>query len=518
MPDMLFEAGLETMPLAARMRPRTLDEVVGQDHLLAKGRPLRKAIESDRLGSIVLYGPPGSGKTTIADVIAGITKSKFVRLNAVYSGIADIRRVTAEARDDLAMRGARTVVFIDEIHRFNKSQQDALLPAVEDGSITLIGATTENPFFDIIAPLVSRSRIFMLKPIGPEQLLKLLVRASLDAERGLGGMGIAFSREALEYISVHAGGDARIALNVLEMASVSAEKDEVSLELVSDILGRTLLKYDMQGDIHYDVISAFIKSMRGSDPDAALHYLARMLESGEDPRFIARRILIHASEDVGMADPTALSVAAAAAYAVEHIGMPEARITLAQAAIHIATAPKSNAVVMAVDSAIQDLKDKPLGQVPAHLSSGGYKGAGELGKAIGYKYPHDWPGGWVEQQYLPDEFKGARYYKPLETGGYEPVWIRVAIRMLVPGGLLMYKRQESSEPELPWTYARSGEAAVDAALRIASKAGMTVKGSLRTADSEDSFRGGRARDISITFEAECIVPDDGIPEGFVLAE
>ncbi len=518
MPGMLFEAGLETMPLAARMRPRTLDEVVGQDHLLAKGRPLRKAIETDRLGSIVLYGPPGSGKTTIADVIAGMTKSRFVRLNAVYSGIADIRRVTAEAKDELAMRGARTVVFIDEIHRFNKSQQDALLPAVEDGSITLIGATTENPFFDIIAPLVSRSRIFMLKPIGPEGLLTLLVRATEDAERGLGGMGLSFSRQALEYISVHAGGDARIALNVLEMASLSAEKGEVDLELVSDILGHTLLKYDMQGDIHYDVISAFIKSMRGSDPDAALHYLARMLESGEDPRFIARRILIHASEDVGMADPTALTVAAAAAYAVEHVGMPEARITLAQAAIHIATAPKSNAVVLAIDSAVQDLKEKPLGQVPAYLSSGGYKGAEVLGKAQGYKYPHDWPGGWVEQQYLPDEFKGAKYYKQPETGGYEPVRIRVALRMLVPGGELVYRRQGATEPELPWTYARGGEGTAEAARRIAAKAGVIVKGAFRAVDSSDAFRAGRARDVSITFEVECTLPQEGLPEGFMLVE
>lgn len=516
MSRMLFEAGIETMPLAARMRPRSLDEIVGQDHLLGRGRPLRRAIESDRLGSIVLYGPPGSGKTTIADVVAEMTSSRFVRLNAVYSGVADIRRVIGEARDDLAMKGAKTVVFIDEIHRFNKSQQDALLPAVEDGSITLIGATTENPFFDIVAPLVSRSRIFMLKPIGHEALLSLLERATRDSERGLGGSGLEFDPKALEYIAKHAGGDARIALNVLEMASIAAEGPEVGIDLVSDILGRTLLKYDMQGDIHYDVISAFIKSMRGSDPDAALHYLARMLESGEDPRFIARRILIHASEDVGMADPTALGVAAAAAYAVEHVGMPEARITLAQATIHIATAPKSNAVVMAIDEAMEDLKDKPLGQVPQHLQSGGYRGAAELGKGIGYKYPHESPGGWVKQQYMPDEFLGSVYYKPPDTGGYEPVRVRVNLLVHLGGGYVAYKRPGSDTPEVPWTYARTGEGVKEAVDRLLLSVGLVVKGDIRPASVKDGFRGGRARDITLTYEVDAEEPPGELPEGFAV--
>ncbi len=515
---MLFEAGSEAMPLAARMRPRAIDEVVGQDHLIGKGKPLRKAMESDKLGSLVLYGPPGSGKTTIAEVIANMTSSKFVRLNAVYSGVADIRRVISAARDDLAMRQEKTVVFIDEIHRFNKSQQDALLPAVEDGSICLIGATTENPFFDIVAPLVSRSRIFMLKPIGQEALEGLLNRASSDEKRGLGGLGLHFEPEAISYIARHAGGDARIALNVLEMASLTAEDGRVSLTSVSDILGRTLLKYDMQGDIHYDVISAFIKSMRGSDPDAALHYLARMIESGEDPRFIARRILIHASEDVGMADPTALATAAAAAFAVEHIGLPEARITLAQAAIHIATAPKSNAVVTAIDATIADLKDKPLGQVPAHLASGGYAGAERLGKAIGYKYPHDFPGGWVEQQYLPDEFLGATYYSPPEGAKFEVA--RIKVRAIIRSGdrlVVMAKPDGTTDRNMPWTYAKQGEATAEALGRILEKVGAAPKGKPSVVDVSDSFRGGRVRETSVTYECEADLEEDGLPEGLSLA-
>ncbi len=517
MGSMLFEAGSEAMPLAARMRPRAIDEVVGQDHLIGRGKPLRKAIESDRLGSLVLYGPPGSGKTTIAEVIANMTSSRFVRLNAVYSGVADIRRVISAARDDLAMRSEKTVVFIDEIHRFNKSQQDALLPAVEDGSICLIGATTENPFFDIVAPLVSRSRIFMLKPIGQDALEGLLERACTDSERGLGGLGLAFEPEAISYIARHAGGDARIALNVLEMASLTAEEGRVSLTAVSEILGRTLLKYDMQGDIHYDVISAFIKSMRGSDPDAALHYLARMIESGEDPRFIARRILIHASEDVGMADPTALATAAAAAFAVEHIGLPEARITLAQAAIHIATAPKSNAVVAGIDAAIADLKDKPLGQVPAHLTSGGYKGAERLGKAIGYKYPHDFPGGWVEQQYLPDEFLGASYYKPPEGAKYEPARVKVKASISSKGRLLVMARPEAgAERSLPWTYAKPGESAFEALGRILGKVGAVPRGRPTVADVTDAFRADGVRETTVTYECEADLPEESLPEGLVL--
>ena len=515
---MLFEAGSEAMPLAARMRPRAIDEVVGQDHLIGRGKPLRKAIESDRLGSLVLYGPPGSGKTTIAEVVANMTSSKFVRLNAVYSGVADIRRVISAARDDLAMRGEKTVVFIDEIHRFNKSQQDALLPAVEDGSICLIGATTENPFFDIVAPLVSRSRIFMLKPIGQDALEGLLHRACTDSERGLGGLGLTFEPEAISYIARHTGGDARIALNVLEMASLTAEEGKVSLTAVSEILGRTLLKYDMQGDIHYDVISAFIKSMRGSDPDAALHYLARMIESGEDPRFIARRILIHASEDVGMADPTALATAAAAAFAVEHIGLPEARITLAQAAIHIATAPKSNAVVAAIDAAIADLKDKPLGQVPTHLTSGGYAGSEKLGKAIGYKYPHDFPGGWVEQQYLPDEFIGASYYKPPEAAKFEAVRIKVRAAISSKGRQVVMARPDAATDRgaLPWTYAKPGESACEALGRILEKVGAVPSVKPSVSDVSDSFRGGRVRETAITYECEADLAEEGLPEGLIL--
>lgn len=400
-------------PLAARMRPASLDEILGQDHVLGPGRLLRRAIEADRIGSMILWGPPGSGKTTLAEVIANTTKASFVRLNAVTSGVADIRQVVADARDALKLYGRRTILFVDEIHRFNRAQQDALLPHVESGVVTLIGATTENPFFDVNPPLVSRSRVFKLEPLKRNHIASVLARAVQDPVRGLGFMRINIDEDALIHIADFANGDARTALNALEVAALSTPAGEgdvvhITLSVAEDSIQRRALRYDAGGDMHYDVISAFIKSMRGSDPDAALHYLARMLQAGEDPRFIARRLMIQASEDVGLADSRALLVATAALAAVEKVGMPEARIILAHATIYIATAPKSNSAVVAIDRAVADIEGKSISHVPVHLRSGG--------AAQGYKYPHDYPGNWVEQQYKPDELTGAVYYKPGTNG------------------------------------------------------------------------------------------------------
>jgi putative ATPase len=419
--------GAGRAPLAARMRPRTIDEILGQDHILGPGKLLRRAIEADTLGSVILYGPPGSGKTTIAEVIALTTEADFVRLNAVTSGVADIRQVVAAARDRWKLHGVRTILFVDEIHRFNKAQQDALLPSVEAGTVTLIGATTENPFFDVNPPLVSRSRIFKLEPLGVDEIRSLVMRAIGDSERGLGSLDVRIDDDALDYISNFANGDARTALNAIEVAALStpADKDgeiHITLEVAEDSIQRRALRYDGGGDMHYDVVSAFIKSMRGSDPDAALHYLARMIESGEDPRFIARRLMIHASEDVGMADSHALLVATAALSAVEKVGLPEARIILAHATIYIATAPKSNSVIRAIDAAMDDVKTVSVSGVPLHLRDSSYRGASTFGHGAGYRYPHDYPGAWVEQRYMPEKLDGRRYYEPGRNPTERRIW------------------------------------------------------------------------------------------------
>lgn len=432
----LFEYGhqMETekkAPLAARMRPRTLDEFVGQSHILGPGKLLRRAIEADQLSSLVFYGPPGTGKTTLAKVIAGSTKAHFEQLNAVTAGVSDIRRLTKEAKERLGMYGQRTVLFIDEIHRFNKSQQDALLPYVEDGTIILIGATTQNPAFEVNAALLSRSRVFQLVPLTEEQLILLLKRALQDEERGLGTYRVEVEEEVLAHIARTAGGDARSALNAIELAVLTTPPNErgirhITLETAEESIQRKMVRYDKSGDNHYDTLSAFIKSMRGSDPDAALYYLAKMLEAGEDPRLIARRIFVHAAEDVGMADPRALLIASAAAHAVETVGMPEARIPLAEAAIYIATAPKSNAVIRGISEATKAVRDESRGEVPPHLRDTHFSGARKQGRGIGYLYPHDFPRGYVEQQYLPDEHVGKTFYHPTDRGyeGKLKEWIR----------------------------------------------------------------------------------------------
>jgi len=363
-------------------------------------------------------------------VVATTTHAVFVRLNAVTSGVADIRQVVSEARDRWKLHGQRTILFIDEIHRFNKAQQDALLPHVESGTVTLIGATTENPFFDVNPPLVSRSRIFKLEPLTTDDIRGLVLRALADAQRGLGALPVEVAPEALDHIASFANGDARTALNAIEVAALSTPpgtdgKIRVTLAVAEDSIQRRALRYDAGGDMHYDVVSAFIKSMRGSDPDAALHYLARMIESGEDPRFIARRLMIHASEDVGMADSRALLVATSALTAVEKVGLPEAGIILAHATIYIAAAPKSNSVVKAIGAALEDVRQMPVSGVPLHLRDASYRGASQLGHGTGYKYPHDYPGSWVKQQYMPDELRGREYYTP----GSNPVEERVRQRL-----------------------------------------------------------------------------------------
>lgn len=422
----LFEAGRQQQikkeaPLAVRMRPRTLEEFAGQQHIVGPGKLLRRAIEADQLSSVIFYGPPGSGKTTLAKVIANTTRAFFEQINAVTSGVADIRNVTGSARDRLGMYGQKTILFIDEIHRFNKAQQDALLPAVEDGTIVLIGATTENPYFEVNAPLLSRSRIFQFETLGDDDI-EILVRAALkDEERGLGGYRVDLRDEALAHIVNVANGDARTALNAIELAVVTTPTGDdgvrvINREVAEESIQKRVVRYDKAGDNHYDVISAFIKSLRGSDPDAALHWLARMIYAGEDPRFIARRLVVHAAEDVGMADPQAILVAMAAAQALEYIGMPEARLPLAEAVVYIATAPKSNAIIKGIDGALADIENKKLGPVPLHLRDTHYKGAARLGHGKDYKYPHHFTGNHVEQQYLPDELQGAEYYKPTENG------------------------------------------------------------------------------------------------------
>ncbi len=412
-------------PLAQRMRPRTLGEFVGQKHILSPGSLLYRAIEADRLISLLFYGPPGTGKTALAKIIAGATQADFQQLNAVMAGIADIRRVIKKAQENLAFQKQRTILFIDEIHRFNKAQQDALLPFVEDGTIIFIGATTENPMFEVIPPLLSRSRLFSLHPLTEEDIRTILTRALKDEERGLGKLKINIAEEALSHIARSANGDARAALNALELAAMTTDPDAggtiyITREIAAQCSQRRVLPYDKDGDNHYDVISAFIKSLRGSDPDAALYWLAHMLYAGEDPKFIARRILVHAAEDVGLADPRALEIAQAAAYAVHFVGLPEARLPLAQATLYIATAPKSNSVITAIDKALNTVKKEAGKQVPNHLRDSHYQGAASLGHGRGYKYPHDYPGGYVDQDYLPQGLEEKTFYTPTDRG-YEKI-------------------------------------------------------------------------------------------------
>lgn len=412
-------------PLASRMRPNTLDEVVGQKHIIGKGKLLYRAIMADKLGSIIFYGPPGTGKTTLAKVIANTTSSNFKELNATIAGKKDMEEVINEAKNQYGMYGKKTILFIDEIHRFNKSQQDFLLPFVEKGTITLIGATTENPFFEVNKALLSRSRIFELKPLGTDDIKDLLNRAVTDKEKGFGDCNVVFDDDAVEFLAEISGGDARAALNALEIGILTTDKCEdgtihITLEISKECIQKRVANYDKDGDNHYNTISAFIKSMRGSDPDAAVYYLAKMLQAGEDVKFIARRIMICASEDVGNADPMALVVATNASLAVERIGMPEARIILSQAVLYIATAPKSNSAIKAIDSALQVAasgKDYPI---PGHLKDAHYSGASALGSGIGYKYPHDYKNNYVEQQYLPDILNGMRFYESCNNG-YENV-------------------------------------------------------------------------------------------------
>ena len=407
-------------PLAARMRPRTLEEFVGQEHIVGEGRLLRRAIEADRLfSSIILWGPPGTGKTTLAMIIANRTKSHFDTISAVMAGVKDIRQLVKAAKDRRGMYAQRTIVLVDEIHRFNKAQQDALLPHVEDGTIILIGATTENPYFEVIGPLVSRSRIFQLRPLSEDELQVVLERALTDEERGYGKRQVRVDEEALAHLVRIAGGDARIALNALELAVESTPPDgqgfvHVDLKVAEDSIQRRALLYDKDGDAHYDTISAFIKSLRGSDPDAALYWLAKMIYAGEDPRFIVRRMIIFASEDVGLADPQALTVATSAAQALEWVGLPEAQYNLAEAAIYLATAPKSNSAG-AYFKALADVEQEGKVEVPDHLKDATRDGRA-LGHGKGYKYPHNYPGHHVRQQYLPDELQGRRYYEPGELG------------------------------------------------------------------------------------------------------
>lgn len=408
-------------PLASRMRPETLDQVVGQKHIVGPGTLLYRAIKADQLGSIIFYGPPGTGKTTLAKVIAHTTKAEFCQINATVAGKKDMEEVVQKAKDTLGMYGRRTILFVDEIHRFNKSQQDYLLPFVEDGTLILIGATTENPYFEVNGALLSRSRIFELKALEKEDILELLHRAVTDVEKGMGSYRAVLDEDAADFLADVANGDARAALNALELGVLTTPRAEdgkihIDLEVAQECIQKRAVRYDKDGDNHYDTISAFIKSMRGSDPDAAVYYLGRMLYAGEDIKFIARRIMIHAAEDVGMADPQALTVAVSAAQAVERIGMPEARIILAEAAIYVASAPKSNSVVMSIDEAMDAVRTEKTRPVPVHLQDKHYKGAEKLGHGAGYLYPHDFPGHYVKQQYLPDGMEGRTFYHPSDEG------------------------------------------------------------------------------------------------------
>lgn len=407
-------------PLASRMRPTTLEEVVGQQHIIGKDKLLYRAIKADKLGSVIFYGPPGTGKTTLAKVIANTTSSEFKQINATIAGKKDMEEVVKEAKERLGMYQKKTILFIDEIHRFNKGQQDYLLPYVEDGTITLIGATTENPYFEVNGALLSRSSVFELKSLNKEDIKMLLKRAVYDKEKGMGAFQAVIDEEALEFLADIAGGDARNALNAIELGILTTERStdgmiHITLDVASECIQKRVVRYDKTGDNHYDTISAFIKSMRGSDPDAAVYYLAKMLYAGEDVKFIARRIMICASEDVGNADPMALTVAVSAAQAVERIGMPESQIILAQAVLYVAGAPKSNSAVNAILAANASVRQTKT-TVPSHLQDAHYKGAAKLGHGVGYQYAHDYPNHYAHQQYLPDEIKNARFYEPGDLG------------------------------------------------------------------------------------------------------
>ena len=408
-------------PLASRLRPTTLDEVVGQQHIVGKDKLLYRAIKADKLSSIIFYGPPGTGKTTLAKVIANTTSAEFMQINATSAGKKDMEEVVAAAKNNQGMYGKKTILFIDEIHRFNKGQQDYLLPFVEDGTIILIGATTENPYFEVNPALLSRSVIFELKKLSTEDIRTLLLRAVNDTEKGMGSYHAQMDDDALEFLADMANGDARAALTAIELGILTTDRSEdgiihITLDVASECIQKRVINYDKTGDNHYDTISAFIKSMRGSDPDAAVYYLARMLYAGEDVKFIARRIMILASEDIGNADPQALQVAVAAAQAVERLGVPEARIVLAQAVTYMASAPKSNSAINAIDKAMRVVQETKTPPVPVHLQDAHYKSAGKLGHGKGYKYAHDYKNHYVKQQYLPDGLTGEVFYEPSENG------------------------------------------------------------------------------------------------------
>jgi putative ATPase len=408
-------------PLASRLRPSTLDEEVGQQHIIGKDKLLYRAIKADKLGSVIFYGPPGTGKTTLAKVIANTTQADFKQINATVAGKKDMEEVVTEAKNNMGMYGRRTILFVDEIHRFNKGQQDYLLPFVEDGTLTLIGATTENPYFEVNGALLSRSRIFELKPLEKDDIKQLIYRAVTDSERGMGTYRVKIEEDAADFLADTANGDARAALNAVELGVLTTERSEdglihIDLAAAQECIQKRAVRYDKDGDNHYDTISAFIKSMRGSDPDAAVYYLARMLYAGEDIKFIARRIMICASEDVGNADPQALNVAVSAALAAERIGLPEAQIILSQAASYVACAPKSNAAYVAIQNAMENVKTTRTMPVPVHLQDRHYKGAAKLGHGEGYKYAHDYPKHYVKQQYLPDGMEGTVFYEPSDNG------------------------------------------------------------------------------------------------------
>lgn len=408
------------LPLAYRMCPKTIDEYVGQEHILAKDKMLYRLIKADRLSSIILYGPPGCGKTSLARVIANSTKNKFIKLNAVAAGVQDIKTAVEDAKNLLLNPSGRVVLFIDEIHRFNKLQQDALLPYVEDGTVILIGATTENPYFSVNKALISRSTVFKLEPLKKEDVIKVIKNALTDKEKGLGLYDLKISDETIEYLADIAAGDVRVALNALEIATLTTDMNadgevEITRDIIIECVQKKKAQFDKNGDSHYDNISAFIKSMRGGDADAVLFYLARALYGGEDPMFLARRIVICASEDVGMANSNALVVANSAMQAVHQIGMPEARIILAHAATYVARSPKSNAAYLGINKALEDVQNMDTGTIPMHIRNAPVEGMSDLGYGVGYKYPHDYPNHEVEQQYLPDKMLGTVYYKPDET-------------------------------------------------------------------------------------------------------
>ncbi len=402
-------------PLAYKMRPQSIEELYGQDEIIGEGKLLRRAIEADRIQSLIFYGPPGSGKTSLARVIASSTEAEFIKLNAVTAGIKDIRCVIKTAHNNKTMYNKKTILFIDEIHRFNKTQQDALLPSVEKGTVIMIGATTENPYFEVNSPLLSRTRIYRLNPLQKNDIIKIINNALTDKKLGLGEYNLSIDDNTINYLAEAADGDARVALNALELAVITTPPDSqgcirINKNIIADSLQQKILNYDQSGDNHYDTISAFIKSMRGSDPDASLFWLAKMIEAGEDPRFIARRIIVHAAEDVGLADPQALYIAVAAARAVEFVGMPEARIPLAEAVLYIATAPKSNSVIKGIDSALNYVRNNNTGNIPPHLRDTHYSGAKKMGSGLGYKYPHDYKNNYVQQQYLPDGLTDLKFY------------------------------------------------------------------------------------------------------------